>query len=73
MAGCCAATPDSDSQPAPVVPAQTSTQNQVSLLAPAMVAWILPSHEANLISSASVSPLMATGTPLYARNCALLL
>jgi hypothetical protein len=72
MTGCCVAKPDSDSQPAPVVPAQIA-QNQVSLLAPAMVAWILPSHEANLISFVSMSPLMATGTPLYARHCALLL
>jgi hypothetical protein len=38
-----------------------------------MAAWILPAHEANLISSVSVSLLMATGTPLYARHCALLL
>jgi hypothetical protein len=72
MAGCCVAKPDSNSQPAPVVPAQTA-QNQITLLVPVMVAWILPSHEANLISSASMSPLMAMGTPLYARNCALLL
>jgi hypothetical protein len=73
MAGCCVAKPDSDSQPAPAVPAQTSAQNPVSLLAPVTVAWILPSHEANLISSVGVSPLMTTGTPLYERNCALLL
>jgi hypothetical protein len=72
MAGCCVAKPDSDSQPAPVIPAQTA-QNQISFLTPAMVAWLLPSHEVNLISSASVSPLMATGTPLYERNCSLLL
>jgi len=33
----------------------------------------LPENPANAISYVTASPLMATGTPLYARNCALLL
>jgi hypothetical protein len=62
------------SQPAPAVPAQkTGAQNQISLLAPAVVLWTVPENFANSFSSVSASPLMATGVPLYERNCALLL
>jgi hypothetical protein len=70
---CCMAKPMSDPQPAPAVPAQTASQNQISLLAPAMVVWLLPNHPANPFASASVSPLAATGIPLYTRNCTLLI
>jgi hypothetical protein len=70
---CCAARPSSDSQPAPAVPAQSGAQNQISLLAPAVVSWILPENPANSFSSASVSPLTAMAAPLYTRNCSLLL
>jgi hypothetical protein len=71
---CCTAKPASNSQPAaPAIPTQSSVQNQISLLAPAIVAWTLPENPANTISSVTALPLMATGTPLYARNCTLLL
>jgi hypothetical protein len=74
MAGCCVTKPDSDSQPAPAVPAQkTGEQNQTSLLVPTAVVWTLPENPANSIFSVSMSPITATGAPLYARNCALLL
>jgi hypothetical protein len=69
----CCAKPTSNPQPAPAVPAQSNTQNQISLLAPAIVAWTLPENPANAISSVTTSPLTAAGTPLYARNCVLLL
>jgi hypothetical protein len=70
---CCAAKPASDSQPAPAVPAQSSAQNQISLLAPSVIAWDLPQSPANSITSAHASPLLAVAAPLYARNCSLLL
>jgi len=69
---CCAAKPASGSQPAPVIPAQSVSQNQIALPAPGVVAWTLPESPANLFSSAAV-PLTAASPPLYARNCALLL
>jgi hypothetical protein len=70
---CCVTHPNSGPQPAPAVPTQSSVQNQISLLAPAIVAWTLPENPARVISSVAALPLMATGTPLYARNCTLLL
>jgi hypothetical protein len=70
---CCTAQPPSGSQPAPVVPSHSGVQRQFSVTAPAVMAWILPENEAGSISSAFVSPLTASGTPLYARNCARLL
>jgi hypothetical protein len=70
---CCAAKPSSDSQPAPAVPAQASAQNQISLLAPGIVVWILPENFVSPAPSISASPLLAMVAPLYARNCSLLL
>jgi hypothetical protein len=70
---CCAARPASGSQPAPAVPAQSGAQNQISLLAPATVAWILPQSPVSLVTSVSASPLVVMAAPLYARNCTLLL
>jgi hypothetical protein len=70
---CCATKPASDSQSAPVVPAQSNAQNQISLLAPSLVIWNLPESPANLISSVPASPLLAMAAPLYALNCSLLL
>jgi hypothetical protein len=70
---CCATNPAPNSRPAPAVPAQSGAQNQISLLAPAIVSWILPQSPASLISSTSASPLLAMTAPLYARNCSLLL
>jgi len=68
--GCCAT---SNSQPAPAVPPQSNLQNQISLLFPVTVTWTVPENPANSFSPISTSPLTATGTPLYERNCVLLL
>jgi len=70
---CCAAQPSPCSQSAPAVPAPSGMQNQFSFLAPALMVWALPENEAGSISSAFVSPLTASGTPLYARHCARLI
>jgi hypothetical protein len=69
---CCTAKPD-NSQPAPVIPTQSSAQNEIFLPAPNVVAWILPSQPASLVSSINVSPLMANGTPLFTRHCVFLI
>jgi hypothetical protein len=69
---CCSA-PSSGSQPVSAIPSNSSVQNQWSLLAPAMMVWTLPKNTAGSISSASRSPFMATGVPLYARDCARLI
>jgi hypothetical protein len=69
----CCAKPTSNPQPAPAVPTQSNAQNQISLLAPSVVAWNLPQSPVSLVSSVSASPLMAMAAPLYARNCSLLL
>jgi len=70
---CCMAKPASNSQPAPAVPTQSNFQNQILLPAPAIVVWTLPENPANAIASVTALPLMATDTPLYERNCTLLL
>jgi hypothetical protein len=70
---CCATKPASNSQPAPAVPTQSNIQNQISLLAPSVVAWTLPQNSAGSISSITLSPLLAMAAPLYERNCARLL
>jgi hypothetical protein len=70
---CCAAQPSPGSQSAPAVPAPSGIQNQFLLPAPALMVWALPENEAGSISSAFVSPLTASGAPLYARDCARLI
>jgi hypothetical protein len=71
---CCVTKPVSNSQPVvPADPLQSSAQNQISLLAPSVVAWTFKDNPASSISSVSASPLMAMAAPIYARNCALLL
>jgi hypothetical protein len=65
----CCSVPSSGSHSVPAVPAPSSIQNQFSFLAPAVMAWILPENETGSISSAFVSPLTASGVPLFARNC----
>jgi hypothetical protein len=70
---CCAAKPSPDSQPAQTVPAPTSSQSQLSLLAPAVLIWTLPVTPANSVVSTSTPPPLAAGAPLYARDCALLI
>ncbi|MGA3142048.1 MAG: hypothetical protein ABSF10_03265 [Verrucomicrobiota bacterium] len=70
---CCAAQPSPCSQSAPAVPAPSGIQNQFSFLAPVLMIWSLPENEAGSISFAFVSPLTASGAPLYARDCARLI
>jgi hypothetical protein len=70
---CCAAQPSSNSQSAPAVPAPSGIQNQFLIPAPAMMVWALPENAAGMISSAVLSPLLASGAPLYARDCARLI
>jgi hypothetical protein len=70
---CCATKPASHPQPSPAVPTQSNAQNQISLLAPSVVAWILPENPTSSKFSVSTSPLLTMAAPLYERNCALLL
>ncbi|MGH7976118.1 MAG: hypothetical protein ACREC8_05605 [Limisphaerales bacterium] len=72
-ADCCVAHPSPDSKPAPAVPAQSTVQNQISLLASAVVIWTLPENRTGSFSSVPTSPLPAMSAPLYERNCSLLL
>jgi hypothetical protein len=69
---CCTAKPDNSQSP-PAAPTQSSAQNEVSLLAPNVVAWILPGQPASLVSSINVSPLVTNGTPLFTRHCVFLI
>jgi hypothetical protein len=68
---CCSA--PSGSQPIPAVPANAGPQRHLSIFAPAIVTMALPESRAGSISSAFVSPLTASGAPLYARDCARLI
>jgi hypothetical protein len=68
---CCSA--PSGSQPMPAVPSNTGAQKQLSIFAPAIVTMAPPESRAGSISSAFVSPLTASGAPLYARDCARLI
>jgi len=70
---CCAGKTLPNSQPTPAVPAQTSSQNQLLLLAPHALAWALLNNETHPISFTAVSPSLVTGAPLYARDCARLI
>jgi hypothetical protein len=66
----CCAQKNSDSPSAPVVPTQKNgSQNQISLLAQAVMIWSLPEPPASSISSNSLLPAMTVRTPLYARHC----
>jgi hypothetical protein len=71
-AGCCEQSP-SDSRPAPAVPAQSRTQNPLPTLALAVVTLALPENETISSPPVSISLLKAADSPLYAKNCALLL
>jgi hypothetical protein len=65
---CCQTKSSPASPSAPVVP-QTTGQNQLSLLAAGIVAWVLPDAAVPpVISSASIS-FATKDSPLYARNC----
>jgi hypothetical protein len=65
---CCAAKSSPDSQPAPAS-AQTGNQNTLSIPAPNLLTWTLPSNPADSISSVPAPSSMAAGAPLFARNC----
>jgi hypothetical protein len=70
---CCAAR-NSGAPSTPVIPPQKNgAQNQVSLLALAVVVWSLPESLAGSIAATGLPPVRATRTPLYARHCVLLL
>jgi hypothetical protein len=70
---CCKAKSTPDSQSKPAVPAQTGSQNQLSLLASSTLIWSLPSNPADSVSSHSTPSAMTASAPLYARDCALLI
>jgi len=70
---CCATKSSPDSQSKPVVPSQTSNQNQLSLLASSVLIWTLPANPVDSISSHSTLFLMAASAPLYALDCARLI
>jgi len=70
---CCAAKSLPDSRPLPSVPAPSSSQNQFSLLVPSTLAWTLQNNETHPFSFAAISSSLATGAPLYARDCARLI
>jgi hypothetical protein len=73
-AACCCVAPESpESPPVPAVPVSSSSQDLLSLAAPAASAWILPTAGARELSFSPVPARAAAGVPLYARNCALLL
>jgi len=70
----CCATKHSESESQPVSAAPSSSvQNQISLIAPATIAWALPNSPAREFSS-SISPSSSeAGALLFARNCAWLI
>jgi hypothetical protein len=70
---CCQANSSPDSQPAPAAPAPIGGQSQLSLLAPAVLIWTLPTNLSDTISSHSTPSSMATSAPLYALDCARLI
>src|SRR5215469_7202411 len=69
---CCAAK-SSNSQSGPTTPARANTQNQFSLLAPVLLTLTLPVVPADSNPSNWTPVSTASATPLFARNCALLL
>jgi hypothetical protein len=70
---CCKAKSLPDSQSKPAVPAQTGSQNQLSLLASSALIWTLTANPVDSISSHSTPSVMTAGAPLYARDCARLI
>jgi hypothetical protein len=70
---CCAASHAPKSPAAPAVPAPSSAQNHLLLLAPAIVASLLSHCEVQPISFAAASPWTRHGVPLFAWNCARLI
>jgi len=70
--GCCERSP-SDSKPAPAVPTQSRTQGPLAVLALALATVTLPENTTISRPPVSISLLKAADSPLYARDCALLL
>ncbi|HEY1663289.1 MAG TPA: hypothetical protein VGI03_12795 [Verrucomicrobiae bacterium] len=70
---CCAARAPVDPQPAPTAPAPSTGQNQLSLLAPALLILTLPAKPVAPLSSTVSTSSSVFGVPLFTRNCALLL
>jgi len=72
-ASCCAANHSLPESP-PVSAAPASTfQNQLSLPAPAVVAWTLPGGATHELASPVLPSLETAGPALFARNCARLI
>jgi hypothetical protein len=70
---CCAAHRSlPESSPVSATPV-FSFQNQLSLLAPAIVAWTIPAIANSEVSFPLTSSSTTTGAPLFARNCAWLI
>ena len=61
------------SAPAPVAPVRSAAQNQLLIVPTTAALWVLPEADASRISPSGSSPLIVAGTPLYERNCALLI
>ena len=70
---CCMAESAPVSQPAPVAPIPSSSQNELSLLPSATPSWILPREAAPKNVSSLASSLTPQTQPLYTRDCALLI
>jgi hypothetical protein len=70
---CCAASPASVPQPVSAIPVPAPAQQQISLPAPNLIAWLLPEYGDSLSPSAAGSPLALDGTPLRTRLCTLLI
>jgi hypothetical protein len=71
--GCCAAKHSvPESSPVSTAPS-VSFQNQFSPLAPARIAWMLPSVPAREGSCLASPSFTMAGTALFARNCAWLI
>jgi hypothetical protein len=70
--GCCQQSA-SDSKPVPAVPTQSRTQVPLAVLDFAVATLTLPENEPLSSAPVSISLLKAAHTPLYARNCVLLL
>jgi hypothetical protein len=69
---CCTATPG-NSQPVPMTTAPAPVQNEIFLSTPALIAWLLPDHPVSLAVVIKVPAFMASGPPIFARHCSLLI
>lgn len=71
---CCMKKTGPAPQPMPAAPAPASSQQvQLLLLAPATLAFVLPSAASSPFSSPATSPARAAALPLYQQNCTLLI